>query len=323
MPLRIKLPSILTNNLKNPTSIRTMSSSPFAPSSNEKLNLTSSIKLQDGTSQPRFGIGAWDMRGNECYTALRHAFEKVGYRSVDTARYYRNEEQVGRAIRDTIQQTSIQRKDIYATTKLFTNDMGGGENSKLAYQDSLTKSGLDYWDLVLLHAPDGGKEFRLDTWKTLSEFVKNGQIRSLGVSNFGAHHIEELMSSEEGKAIKPVVNQIECHPFFAQKEVRQASEKHGIVVQAYCPLARGRYYGDKTLVDVAKRNDKSEAQIMLRWLTQHGIIPLPKSSNEKRQLENAQSLEFTLSDEDMKLLDSLDRGKRGAVESQTMSQDAP
>lgn len=322
MPLRVKFTPINFNA----TSIRTMSSSnssPFAPSPNEKLNLTSSIKLQDGTSQPRFGIGAWDMRGNECYTALRYAFEKVGYKSVDTARYYRNEEQVGRAIRDSIESGKMKREDIYATTKLFTNDMGGGERSKTAYEDSLKKSGLDYWDLVLLHAPDGGKEFRLNTWKTLSEFVRDGKIRSLGISNFGVHHIEELMSSKEGQTIKPVVNQIECHPFFAQKEVRQASEKNGIVVQAYCPLARGRYYGDKTLVDVAKRNQKSEAQIMLRWLIQHGIIPLPKSSNEKRQLENAQSLEFTLSQEDMNLLDSLDRGKAGAVESQTMSQDAP
>lgn len=297
--------------------------SPFAPSPNENLNLSSSIKLQDGHSQPRFGIGAWDMRGEECYTALRNAIEKVGYRSVDTARYYRNEEQVGRAIRDCVEQSKIKREDLYVTTKLFTNDMGGGERSKNAYEDSMKKSGLHYWDLVLLHAPDGGKEFRLNTWKTLSEFVKKGQIRSLGISNFGPHHIEELMTSEEGKAIKPVVNQIECHPFFAQKDVRAASEKHGIVVQAYCPLARGRYYGEKTLVDVARRNNKSEAQIMLRWLIQHGIIPLPKSSNEKRQLENAQSLEFSLSDDDMQLLDSLDRGKNGAVESQTMSQDAP
>lgn len=236
------------------------------------------------------------MRGEEAYEALVHAFRQVGYRHVDTARYYRNESQVGRAIRDC----GVPREHLYATTKLFSNDMGGGEKSKRAYEDSLKQSGLDYWDLVLLHAPDGGKDFRLRTWSTLSEFVKQGKIRSLGVSNFGVHHIEELVGSNEGQAVKPVVNQIECHPFFAQKDVRKACEDNGIAVQAYCPLARGHYYGDKTLSKVAERNDKTEAQVMLRWLLQHGIVPLPKSSNEKRQVENAQSLDFELSSDDMR-----------------------
>ncbi|UZJ51313.1 hypothetical protein CBS101457_000633 [Exobasidium rhododendri] len=293
------------------------SSSPFAPKSGDKLTLASTIKLQDGTQQPRFGIGAWAMRGNEAYEALKHSLTVVGYRSIDTARYYQNEAEVGKAIRES----GIPRSEIYATTKLFTNDMGGGSKTEKAYQNSLDRSGLDYWDLVLLHAPDGGKEFRLKTWETLSKYVESGQIRSLGVSNFGLHHIDEMMKSNP--KVKPVVNQIECHPFFAQKELRQKCEENGIVVQAYCPLARGQYYGEKTLVEVAKRNDRSEAQVMLRWLVQHGIIALPKSSNPVRQKENAETLDFELSAEDMQALDSLDRGQRGAIESQTLSQNAP
>jgi diketogulonate reductase-like aldo/keto reductase len=333
MPLRadrVVIRAFSTSISSNMTSL-----SPFAPKSGEKLTLTSSIKLQDGTSQPRFGIGAWAMRGQEAYKALLGSLQDVGYRSIDTAKYYQNETEVGQAIRDS----GIPRSDIYATTKLFTGAMGGGLKTEKAYQDSLDKSGLDYWDLVLLHAPDGGKEFRLKTWETLTKYVESGQIKSLGVSNFGIHHIDEMVQAN--LKVKPVVNQIECHPFFAQRELRKKCEENGIVVQAYCPLARGRYYGDKTLVDVAKRNDKSEAQVMLRWLLQHGIIPLPKSSNPQRQKENAESLDFELSSEDMKgeqeqsirrdddltsvstALDSLDRGQRGAVESQTLSQNAP
>lgn len=234
------------------------------------------------------------MRGQEAYKALLGSLQDVGYRSIDTAKYYSNETEVGQAIRDS----GIPRNEIYATTKLFTGAMGGGSKTEKAYQDSLDKSGLEYWDLVLLHAPDGGKDFRLKTWETLTRYVESGQIKSLGVSNFGTHHIDELVQANP--KVKPVVNQIECHPFFAQRELRKKCEENGIVVQAYCPLARGRYYGDKTLVDVAKRNNKSEAQVMLRWLLQHGIIPLPKSSNPQRQKENAESLDFELSSDDMK-----------------------
>lgn len=265
----------------------------FAPKSGEKLTLSSTIKLQDGTEQPRMGIGAWAMYGEEAYSAIKNAITVAGYLSVDTAKYYQNEAEVGRAIRES----GVSRSQLYATTKLFTSAMGGGSRTQKAYEDSLDKSGLEYWDLVLLHAPDGGKDFRLKTWDTLTKFVESGKIRSLGVSNFGPKHIDEMVAYDS--KVKPVVNQIECHPFFAQKELRRKCEENGIVVQAYCPLARGRYYGDKTLVEVAKRNGKSEAQIMIRWLLQQGIIPLPKSSNAGRQQENAESLEFELSDADM------------------------
>lgn len=293
MPLRAHLGPYrsFSNSLAN---MSFSSSSPFAPKAGEKLTLASSIKLQDGTFQPRFAIGAWDMRGQEAYTALLGSLQNIGYRHIDTAKYYRNEKETGKAIIDS----GIPRSEIYATTKLFTGSLGGGSKTEQAYQDSLDQSGLDYWDLVLLHAPDGGKDFRLKSWDTLSKFVESGKIRSLGVSNFGLHHIDELV--KYNPQVKPVVNQIECHPFFAQRELRQKCEENGIVIQAYCPLARGQYYGDETLVEVAKRNNKSVAQVMLRWLVQHGIVPLPKSSNPGRQKENAESLQFELSSKDMK-----------------------
>ncbi len=132
----------------------------------------------------------------------------------------------------------------------------------------------------------------------MTELVQEGKIRSLGVSNFGPQHIKELIDSKP--TVPPVVNQIECHPFFAQKELRKACEKESIIVQAYCPLARGKYYGDETLKKVAQETGKTEAQIMLRWLVQSGIVALPKSSNPQRQVENAESLLFELSDQQMK-----------------------
>ena len=265
----------------------------FAPLRGEALTLSSSIKMVDGYTMPRFGIGAWDMRGAECRTALLNAFDKAGYRHVDTARYYRNEAECGQAVREC----SVPRSELFYTTKVYLNEMGGGAITRNAIEDSLAKSKLDYFDLVLLHAPDGGKQFRLDSWATLTELVQEGKIRSLGVSNFGPHHIRELI--ESNPKVRPVVNQIECHPFFAQKELRAACEAESIIVQAYCPLARGQYYGNETLKKVAAETGKTEAQVMLRWLVQHGIVALPKSSNPQRQVENAESLSFELSDEQM------------------------
>ncbi|GAC96418.1 hypothetical protein PHSY_003998 [Pseudozyma hubeiensis SY62] len=286
----------------------------FAPLCGEKLTLSSSIKMVDGYTMPRFGIGAWDMRGGECKRALLTAFDKAGYRHVDTARYYGNEAACGEAVREC----SVPRSELFYTTKIRPTDMGGGERTRSAIEDSLKKTGLEYLDLVLLHAPDGGKKHRLDSWATLTDLVQEGKIRSLGVSNFGPQHIQELMDSKP--RLPPVCNQIECHPFFAQKELRAACDSHSIIVQAYCPLARGQYYGDATLQKVAAETGKTEAQVMLRWLIQHGIVALPKSSNPQRQVENAESLSFELSDEQMKELDALDRGDKGWVEVQTQSQ---
>ncbi|SAM80150.1 related to 2,5-diketo-D-gluconic acid reductase [Ustilago bromivora] len=286
----------------------------FAPKQGEKLSLSSYIKMIDGYTMPRFGIGAWDMRGSECRTALLNALDKAGYRHVDTARYYRNEEACGQAVREC----SVPRSEIFYTTKVYLNEMGGGSITRNAVEDSLSKSGLDYLDLVLIHAPDGGIKFRLDSWATLTELVQEGKIRSLGVSNFGPQHIRELLDSKP--KVLPVVNQVELHPFFAQKELRKACEKEGIIVQAYCPLARGRYYGNENLVKVAKETGKTEAQVMLRWLVQSGIVALPKSANPQRQVENAECLSFELSSEQMQELDALDRGDKGWIEIQSQSQ---
>lgn len=213
--------------------------------------------------------------------------------------------------------SSVPRSELFLTTKTFTKGSGAYDS----IQRTLDKAGLAYWDLVLIHAPDGGAKARKETWDALSKLVEQGKAKSIGVSNYGSKHLEELRNER----IKPVVNQIECHPFFAQRQLRKDTESHGIVVQAYCPLARNQYDGDETLNAVAKRNGKTVAQVLLRWSIQEGMVPLPKSSNPGRQKENADALiaGWSLSAEDMAELSKLDRGDSGAIESQTMSQNAP
>lgn len=299
-----------------PSTARTMSSSaytsPFAPRPDEKLTLSSTVPLPNGLTMPRFGIGTWEMFGDEPVTALKHAVEKLGYLHIDTAEYYRNN--VGKFVHST----SVPREKLFVTTKTFAK----GPNAKSSIERTTAKENMDYWDLVLIHAPDGGRQARLSAWEGLSELVKAGKIKALGVSNYGEKHIKELLDSKPD--VLPVTNQIECHPFFAQVPLRKYCEEHKIPVQSYCPLARGEYYSDATLKEVAQSNNKTPAQIMLRWGVQSGLVPLPKSSNPDRQAENADALVggWALSDDDMRKLDGLDRGSSGAVEIQTMSQNA-
>ncbi|CAO1629157.1 unnamed protein product [Parajaminaea phylloscopi] len=296
--------------------IRTMTSrSPFAPRPDDKLSLASTVRLNNGASMPRFGLGLWAVRGqSEAVATLKSAINELGYVHVDTAQYYRNEDHLGHFVRS---ETTVPRSSLFLTTKTYTKGAGAYES----IEGSLATAGLDYWDLVLIHAPDGGRKARLETWEALSRLVRDGKVKNIGVSNYGPKHLDELADAE----IKPVVNQIECHPFYAQTPLRAKSESMGIVVQAYCPLARNNYDNDATLTAVAERNGKSVAQVLLRWSIQSGMVPLPKSSNPQRQRENAEALTggWQLSDADMKALHALDRGLSGSVEEQTLSQDAP
>ncbi|CAD6883915.1 unnamed protein product [Tilletia controversa] len=304
--------------------------SPFAPACAQGFDAASTIALPaagtaaDGTplaTMPRFGLGSWEMVGSTAQNAVQAAIADAGYRLVDTARYYRNADEVGSAIRAS----KLKREEIFLIDKLFTNDLGGGVNTRYAVEDSLTRFNVEYIDLMLVHAPDGGKDFRLASWATLVDFVKEGKIRYLGVSNFGKHHIDELWESEEAKDVKPVVNQCEVHPWFQQRELRQHCEKKGIIMQAYCPLARNQYKADPTVARIAARKHLTKAQVLLRWSIQSGLIPIPKSASLERQRENLASLASSahLDENDMAALDALDRGKHGWVETQVLSQDEP
>ncbi|KAI0034718.1 Aldo/keto reductase [Vararia minispora EC-137] len=261
------------------------------------FTLTSTIKLPSGHTLPRLGLGVY--RNDECYPACIAAL-KHGYRHIDSAQMYKNEAEVGRAVRDS----GVPREEVFITSKIQA-----GYDPAETIQQSLSKVNLGYIDLYLIHSPHGGPEVRLRTWKALLTAKAEGKFRDVGVSNYNIKHIEEIRNA--GLEL-PAVNQIELHPFCQQKSIVEYCLKHGIVVEAYCPLVRGAF-DDPTLQEISKKVRKTPAQVLVRWSLQRGFVPLPKSANPERIKQNAEVFDFELSSEDMAKLDGLDRGKEGAI----------
>lgn len=265
-------------------------------------SLVDTYKLNDGNRIPCIGFGTWQSTGEEAYNAVLWAL-KAGYRHIDTAAVYGNEEMVGKAIKDS----KIPREELYITTKLW-NDVRGYEETKKAFNESLTKLGLDYVDLYLIHWPNPVKyrqnhlEMNIESYKAMEDLVKEGKIKSIGVSNFLIHHLKDLMAST---SIVPAVNQIKLHPGLLQEEVVEFCRANDILLEAYSPLGTGKVLEAKELVDLANKYSKSVAQICIRYSLQKGFLPLPKSVNEGRIYTNADVFDFNLSDEDMKIIDNM------------------
>jgi diketogulonate reductase-like aldo/keto reductase len=232
-----------------------------------------------------------------CKRAVLDAF-KVGYRHVDTASMYGNEEDVGKAVRES----GIAREELFVTTKLWPAEKYG--TALDAFEESRARLGLEYVDLYLIHWPEG---HRLDSWKALTKLYEEKKCRSVGVSNFTVRHLKELARHS---SLVPAVNQVEFSPFCFQKELLEYCKDHGIVLEAYSPLTRRQKFKDKTLQAVAAKTGKFPAQILLRWCLQHGTVPLPKSAHPERIRENAQIFDFELEPADMQALDGLDEGYR-------------
>jgi diketogulonate reductase-like aldo/keto reductase len=257
-----------------------------------------SLRLNNGVDLPQLGLGVYlAERGEETRRAVRDALA-LGYRHVDTARAYRNERDVGEALRDS----GVPRAELFVTTKLWNDDQGY-DAALAAFDQSLRRLGLDYLDLYLLHWPVPGK--RLDSWRALERLAREGRVRAIGVSNFMVHHLDELLARAE---LVPAVNQIEVTPFLQQREVRAACARHGIVVEAYSPLVKGRRLDDPVVGDVARRVARTPAQVLLRWGVQHGMVVLPKSVHRARIAENAALFDFTLPEDAMAELDALEEG---------------
>ncbi|QDP39628.1 aldo/keto reductase [Radiobacillus deserti] len=264
------------------------------------MGLSDSVQvLHNGVKIPAVGLGVYKIEGNGVYDAVTSAL-KLGYRHIDTAAFYENEEGVGRAI----QNSGIAREDIFITTKVW-NDQQGYENTLKAFDESLSKLGLDYVDLYLVHWPVPGKY--KETWKALEEIYRSGKAKAIGVSNFLPHHLDDLMESAE---IKPMINQIELHPQLSQLETRAYCHKHDIIVEAWAPLGKASYFNHPTLQELAAKYEKTPAQIIVRWDYQHGIVTIPKSTKAERQKENADIFDFELSAEDMKAMDEINENKR-------------
>ena len=255
--------------------------------------------LNDGNPMPWVGLGVYTIRGAACLRAVGHALS-IGYRHVDTAAFYGNEEDVGRAVR----LSGIARDEVFVVTKLWNSDQGYAPAIK-ACNASLARLTLDYIDLYLIHWPEPGR--RLDSWRALVELRKQGKCRSIGVSNYTIAHLEELMAHSD---VAPAVNQVEFSPFLFQRELLNFCRGRSIQLEAYCPLTRGRKLGDPVLRRVAIRHRKTPAQVLLRWALQHQVVVIPKSGQPARIEENAGLFDFTLDERDMAALDALHAGFR-------------
>ena len=256
------------------------------------------LQLSSGARIPQVGLGVWQTPSGAATRQAVAAALEVGYRHIDTARIYGNEADVGAAVRDS----GVAREQVFVTTKLWNADQGY-DSALRAFDASLQRLGLDYVDLYLLHWPVAGK--RIDSWRALERIHDEGRARSIGVSNFMVPHLEELL----GKAKQvPAVNQIELTPFLQRRETRALCDKHGIVVEAYSPLTRGRRLKDPVVSDIAQRVGRSAAQVLLRWGVQHGLVVLPKSTKPARIAENGALFDFTLDDRAMTELDALEDG---------------
>ncbi|MDQ6728809.1 MAG: aldo/keto reductase [Actinomycetota bacterium] len=262
------------------------------------------VKLNDGRAIPQLGFGVFQIDPDETATAVTQALE-IGYRHIDTAEMYRNEAGVGEGIRAS----GIPREEVWITSKL-NNGFHKPDDARRAFDGTLQALGFDHVDLFLIHWPlpslyEG--DF-VSTWKALEEFQADGRAKSIGVSNFQIAHLEKL--AVEADTV-PAVNQIELHPYFTNTEVAGYCADHGIEVESWSPIAQGGVLDDATITEIARRVDRSPAQVTLRWHIQHGYIVFPKSTTPSRIKENVALFDFELTSEDMAALDGLDKGEDG------------
>ena len=250
------------------------------------------LVLADGMQMPMLGLGVWQVpNGRVCVDAVRWALE-LGYRHIDTAQAYGNEESVGTALRDS----GLPRDVVFITTKFYP----GNHDPVAAVEQSLARLGVEHVDLYLIHWPQGGPTW---AWPGMERAREMGAARAIGVSNFSAGEVAQVI---EAGTVPPAVNQVEFNPVHYRRGLADACRKQDVTVEAYSPLGTGRHLSDKAVRQVAKHAGRTSAQVLLRWCLQHGIPVIPKSTHRERIEENAQIFDFALSDEDMAALDSLD-----------------
>lgn len=264
------------------------------------------VTLHNGVTIPQLGFGTYLIPNEQVADAIKHALD-AGYRHIDTAQYYKNESGIGEALKAS----GINREDLFITTKVW-NSHHGYEQTLEAFEESLERLKLDYIDLYLVHWPCPKFDKYVETYKALETLYKEGKVRAIGVCNFDIEHLERLFAECE---IKPMINQVECHPYFQQKEMKRFCREHKIHFESWSPLYRGEEVLEEPIIkELAKKHGKTPAQIILRWHLQEGSIVIPKSVHPERIRKNIDVFDFTLSDEDMELIASLDRNQqRGPV----------
>ncbi len=260
--------------------------------------------LNNGYKIPKMGVGTWTLKGDTAVRNVRMALE-AGFRHIDTAQMYDNEEEVGQGILES----GVPREEIFLTTKVNTHFMREGEEAvRQSIEDSISRLKVDYLDLLLIHWPV--KDCIQHTWRVMEEFVRSGKVRSIGVSNFNPNHLDELMSYAE---IRPVINQIEIHPFMSQEANVAYNRKYGIQVMGWAPFGQGDIdvTGHPLLQEIASRIGKSASQVVLRWVIQRDLITIPRAK-PNHFAENLDVMHFTLSEEDMQRINSLNENRRSS-----------
>ena len=259
------------------------------------------IRLNDGNLIPQVALGVYKApNSHETEDAVTAALD-AGYRHIDSAARYANEEAVGRAIKKWLQATGHSRSDIYVTSKLWDADHGY-EATQKALDESLSRFGLSYLDLYLIHSPSDCEVKRLESWRAMEDAVRNGKARSIGVSNFGESHMKHIL---EHSNITPSVNQVEVHPFCPRDDLVALCREHGVLIEAYSPLARGNKLEDERILAIASKHDRTAAQVLLNWNASRGNVVLPKSMTPSRIRSNSQIFDFTLDADDLAVLGAL------------------
>ena len=265
--------------------------------------------LNNGIKMPMEGFGVFQVRDKEeCKRSVLYAI-KAGYRLIDTAASYTNEDAVGEAVKEAVAQGICTREELFITSKMWVQDMQNYETAKAAIDASLNAMGLEYLDLYLLH--QAMKDY-FSAWRAMEDAYKEGKLRAIGVSNFYPHTLTNFCETVE---IKPMVNQVELHPYFTQENALETMEYYGVQPEAWAPLGGGRYkpFDDPMLQKIAAAHGKTVGQVILRWNVQRGVVVIPKSTHKERIEENIDIWDFTLTEEEMKRIASLDMGYEGTA----------
>jgi 2,5-diketo-D-gluconate reductase A len=269
---------------------------------NDSPNVSLNVSLNNGVAMPRLGFGVFQVPNEATAMAVSEAL-RAGYRSIDTAMIYGNEPGVASALRES----AIPREDLFVTTKVWNDDQGY-DSTLRAFDTSVGLLGLDYLDLYLIHWPAPSADRYVESWRALEKLLADGRVRAIGVSNFQPAHLRRLM---EETGTVPAVNQVELHPYLQQSELRELHDSLGIVTEAWSPLAKGGdLLADPVVVEVANRHGRTPAQVVIRWHLQLGNVVIPKSVTPSRMRENREVFDFSLAEQDMAALGTLDRGLR-------------
>lgn len=264
------------------------------------------ITFYNGNEMPIVGLGTFRVENNdECAASVKHAIEN-GYTHIDTAMIYENEDKVGQGIAEGLASTGLKRSDLFITSKLWL-DGYGRQNVADAYETSLNKLGLDYLDLYLMHWPGTDEALMIDTWQGMEDLYKNNKVKNIGVSNFNVEHLEALLAQV---SIKPVINQVEFHPYLLQSSLNRYLEVQNIQMESWSPLMNAQILEDETVNAVANEVGKSPAQVIIRWNIEHGVVVIPKSVTPSRIEENINVFDFALTAEQIEKLDNLNEERR-------------